>query len=54
MYFSTDSWSALFLGNKEYLTFSVISVPVQSDDADGITSLTAEALSYFQITIYTR
>lgn len=46
MYLSTHSWSALLLGNKEHLTFSVNSVPVQSNDTDGITSLTAEGLSF--------
>lgn len=53
MYFSTYRWSVLLLGNKEYLTFSVPSIPVQSNDTDGFTSLTAEGLSYFQITVYT-
>lgn len=54
MYFSTYIWSTWLLGNKEYLAFNVISVPVQSNDADGITSLSAGGLSCFQIKIYTR
>lgn len=54
MYFSTYSWSTLLLGNKEFLAFNVISVPVQSNDADGITFLSAEGMSCFQIKTYTR